>query len=938
MIHANRQRLQIWFAALAALAVAGAALALLWSPVAAQEGYPVPAKPTGLAAQASHNRIVLAWDDPSDDGVTGYVILRRIRGVDEEGQFSTLVGDTETAATTYTDDSVAAETSYIYRVQAINAAGASPRSDWVRADTPAPPIPAQPTGLAAAAVHNAVILTWNDSQDDTITSYVILRRNRDIQEEGQFSTLVADTETAATTHTDHTVQSETPYTYRIKAINAGGMSERSRWVHTETPAAPAAAQQSPDADDFPASAATTAQLTVGPTVQSVAGTIETDGDVDWVLIQAQHGQWYTLSVAGDAGDGRSPVATPYQQEYYRLDGELQVPEYALNKGAPHCTEGCSHVMVSRGGPRYVAVAARNGDTGSYRVTVTLERRHEGTEGGGSDMGAHTGTQGFLDMLTTGEFPGFNPAWNRLFGSITAGDADWYRIEMAAGQGYYFRLRDQQSDLRLRLRDADGNVLSTVPSWRYMRAMACAEGAHYLEVYRPDGAATHTTGYVVEAELTPGLGMRPLRGALLNTGQVQLDWQCYGIADSHQVQFRLDGAWTTLAPGDGNPAGITMSRLNDGFTAKMAGLPATDDYPEYRFRIRPVVNGAAMIDHRTLSIVVIPDAPGNLRGGWSYQLYPDALTMEWDKVEGDNVDYEVQIRDHRDQQWVDLGLDPPPGVIYQQDPQTRIRILAASPRYVALVSPHGYAAEHVLMRVRATQYGKASPWTRPFEVLFADQAWVGVGSLAGALSQAGQATLSWSSPTYIGEGSFNLATTYVLYRRDGEWVHLLPGHDVNGVTIAVSSGGAVVSGLPAGLAEYQFSVRHFGSNRHDYASSTLLLSPWSRTLTITTGLQRPGRPEATQSASGQVSLTWDAVEQAARYRLRLWMEDRWVELDGDHGTGVSVAMSGTTAVVSGLPDDYYWYIFEVKALGQYGVQQSGWSPNVAVFNQRRSGGQ
>ena len=50
------------------------------------------------------------------------------------------------------------------------------------------------------------------------------------------------------------------------------------------------------------------------------------------------------------------------------------------------------------------------------------------------------------------------------------------------------------------------------------------------------------------------------------------------------------------------------------------------------------------------------------------------------------------------------------------------------------------------------------------------------------------------------------------------------------------------------------------------------------------------------------------------------------------------MSGAAAVVSGLPAEYYWYIFEVKALGQYGVQQSGWSPNVAVFNQYRSGGQ
>ena len=71
---------------------------------------PVPAKPTGLSATASHDQVILTWDDPGDDSITGYVILRRVRVNDQGGEFSELVADTGTAATTYTDDTVAAST------------------------------------------------------------------------------------------------------------------------------------------------------------------------------------------------------------------------------------------------------------------------------------------------------------------------------------------------------------------------------------------------------------------------------------------------------------------------------------------------------------------------------------------------------------------------------------------------------------------------------------------------------------------------------------------------------------------------------------------------------------------------------------------------------------------------------------------------------------
>ena len=54
--------------------------------------------------------MTLTWDDPGDDSITGYVILRRVRENDVGGEFSELVPDTGSTATTYTDDSVKANT------------------------------------------------------------------------------------------------------------------------------------------------------------------------------------------------------------------------------------------------------------------------------------------------------------------------------------------------------------------------------------------------------------------------------------------------------------------------------------------------------------------------------------------------------------------------------------------------------------------------------------------------------------------------------------------------------------------------------------------------------------------------------------------------------------------------------------------------------------
>ena len=127
MTLAARPRLAILFVALAALF-----LSLTGAPVQAQDGS-VPDQPTGLSTEASHDRVNLTWDDPNDASITHYQVLRRDRAVHDTGEFVTIDSDTGSATTSYTDDTVEPEKRYVYRVEAVNAHGASRWSSFARA-------------------------------------------------------------------------------------------------------------------------------------------------------------------------------------------------------------------------------------------------------------------------------------------------------------------------------------------------------------------------------------------------------------------------------------------------------------------------------------------------------------------------------------------------------------------------------------------------------------------------------------------------------------------------------------------------------------------------------------------------------------------------------------------------------------------------------------
>jgi uncharacterized repeat protein (TIGR01451 family) len=182
--------------------------------------------PSGLAATPiSSSQVDLSWTDNSASE-TGYEIERRSSG----GSFS-LLTTTAADATSYSDGTVGDGTAYEYRVRAVNGTGSSSYSNTSFATTPLD----APSGLTATAISFGQIdLSWADNSAAE-TGYQIERRVSG----GTFS-LITTTGAGATSYSDLTVDDQTTYDYRVRAVNGTGQSTYSNTASAATPLGPPA--------------------------------------------------------------------------------------------------------------------------------------------------------------------------------------------------------------------------------------------------------------------------------------------------------------------------------------------------------------------------------------------------------------------------------------------------------------------------------------------------------------------------------------------------------------------------------------------------------------------------------------------------------------------------------------------------------------------------
>ncbi|MBI5145754.1 MAG: fibronectin type III domain-containing protein [Thaumarchaeota archaeon] len=196
----------------------------------------VPGAPTSLSATAvSSSQLNLFWNAPASNGgstITGYKIERESP---IGGGWSTIVTNTGTTSTSYSDTGLDAATQYNYRVFAINAVGIGPASATASSvtNTPSATIPGQVTGLVLTPSQAQIILNWNAPNDGGIP---IIGYKIEVESPvgNGWSIQVADTGSTSITYADTGLTPSTQYNYRISAINGIGIGLPSNPVNTMT--------------------------------------------------------------------------------------------------------------------------------------------------------------------------------------------------------------------------------------------------------------------------------------------------------------------------------------------------------------------------------------------------------------------------------------------------------------------------------------------------------------------------------------------------------------------------------------------------------------------------------------------------------------------------------------------------------------------------------
>ena len=219
-----------------------------------------PAAPTGVGGSAAstsagNGQVRLTWANPGDATISKWQVQRReiggptgakleletasYRPGGQPGQPAqegpsygpwTDIPNSTASTTSYTVTGLSNGKTYGFRIRAVNAAGNGAPSAEIRVTLLQPP--SRPTGVTATAGHGQITLNWNNPDNATISKWQYQQKQGD----GSYGPWmdVPNSTASTTSYTVTRLTNGVVYSFRIRAVNAGGNGAPSDEV-TATP-------------------------------------------------------------------------------------------------------------------------------------------------------------------------------------------------------------------------------------------------------------------------------------------------------------------------------------------------------------------------------------------------------------------------------------------------------------------------------------------------------------------------------------------------------------------------------------------------------------------------------------------------------------------------------------------------------------------------------
>ena len=488
------------------------------APTAVVAAAPPPPPDNVHAVTQKSGAVELTWDAPDGATVTGYGIERRPAGGQGSGpqrshgqprDHHTLVEDTGSAETGYTDESAERGVEYEYRVSARNESGPGEGSDWVRAG---------PATASNSPATGAPTISGTTQVGQTLTADITGISDADGLSGETFTYQWVSSD--GTTDTD--IGKATGSTYKLVAADQG-KSIKVRVAFT---------------DD----GGNEETLTSAPT-----GPVFGDGlpGAPRSLTATPGNKEVTLSWDPPADNGNAP-ATRYRIEW-RVDGkDYDKNHWGTARSTTYTTN--AQANLANGVKYFFRVKAENDDGNSYGPYGPASEEVSATPTSGSAVDLGTPVLSNTETLHHGMV---QLDWEDIE------DAGWYVVQ-------YYHLEDGEwLDLPAEGVDIAFHGSSAVVSnlhglsWLQVRAMSCAGESEWSQIEQLFGTNESDWEGVPVPEVAEGDQTEPCPVVLgtpvlsdteyLHHGMVQLDWQDIEDSGWYVVQYYhvKSGEWLDL---------------------------------------------------------------------------------------------------------------------------------------------------------------------------------------------------------------------------------------------------------------------------------------------------------------------------------------------------------------------------------------------------------